>query len=515
MRTHGNITAATITPPNRTRSATASSNNSNGTNPTPSSDPKPPARLKLDARLESIRDVIESQPTAIQTTLSDTAVAMLLSTKTLRDKRAGFVNLTMNKDLIPKSCNIQAKLAFPHEMKDDPKTIENVQKWDDLVKQTREALKSKIIEQGERTIEFLEEKRQRLFNERLLVISEGYVTWFRELEGSDITTPLSNHAYGAACVYCQYNTLDSRNTLFTYLCADQDDLLKTFKKSYLTTATGTPLFSNLQLATLTHLLPALDLPQSPQRIDPNQPVTQEQDDAANAAAAAATPPPIPKELEHVMWQVKDRLYDLIKALFLDLVLTVETSQRELRANAKLEAALKKKKTLDLAKILEEDLAGQDVIAPANMQDLVNQLVDKRIDHKGQQEKKDLLKSALREARKKSLGGAKAAKTPPSKQRHGGPPNGNSKRTIAGTPRPSPKRAKKQNTQHPERDYRTLERQRQLPNNPYHNSNRRPPNATTPRRPSPSGRGSSPGRGRGRGQARGGYSNGRGRGRGRF
>jgi hypothetical protein len=44
-----------------------------------------------------------------------------------------------------------------------------------------------------------------------------------------------------------------------------------------------------------------------------------------------------------MWQIKDHLYDIIKALFLDLVLTVETSQHELRANANLEAALKKRR----------------------------------------------------------------------------------------------------------------------------------------------------------------------------
>jgi hypothetical protein len=213
-----------------------------------------------------------------------------------------------------------------------------------------------------------------------------------------------------------------------------------------------------------------------------------------------------------MWQVKDRLHDLIKALFLDLVLTVESSQRELRANAKLEAALKKKKTLDLAKILEEDQALQDVVAPENMKDLVNSIVDKRIEHQGRQKQKDLLKSALREARKKSMGGAKAARTPPSKQRHGGTQNENSKRvSFAGT-KPPPKRAKKQNTKNPEKDYKALERHRQTPN-PYL---RGPPNANNnPRGPSRSGRGYSPGRGRGRGQIRGGFNSGRGRGRGRF
>jgi hypothetical protein len=95
--------------------------------------------------------------------------------------------------------------------------------------------------------------------------------------------------------------LNLRNALFTYLCADQDDLLKEFKKQLFTTATGQPLFSNLQLATLTHLLPTLSAPLLPQRNDLNQPVTQETKSGANAAAAAATPHPIPQELEHIIW----------------------------------------------------------------------------------------------------------------------------------------------------------------------------------------------------------------------
>ena len=148
MIPNGNTTNATITPPNRSNSAPATGYNPVGRPSRTGPDPKIVPKLKLDARLESIRDVIESQPTAIQITLSDTAVAMLLSTKILRDKRAGFVNLHDNASLIPRSCNIQAKLAFPQEMKEDPRTIENVLKWDNLIKKTREDLKKKIIKQG-------------------------------------------------------------------------------------------------------------------------------------------------------------------------------------------------------------------------------------------------------------------------------------------------------------------------------------------------------------------------------
>jgi hypothetical protein len=154
-----NIPKATITPPIRSNSAPAAGNNNpNGRKFRAGSDPKPAAKLKLDARLESIHDMIESQSTVMQITLSDNAVAMLLSTKILRDKRAGFVNLTDNESLIPPSCNIQAKLAFPQEMKEDARTIENILKWDDLIKKTREELKKQIIKQGHRTIKILKEK---------------------------------------------------------------------------------------------------------------------------------------------------------------------------------------------------------------------------------------------------------------------------------------------------------------------------------------------------------------------
>jgi hypothetical protein len=222
--------------------------------------------------------------------------------------------------------------------------------------------------------------------------------------------------------------------------------------------------------------------------------------------------PVPREMETVMCKVKNKLRDLINPLFMDLVLNVEMSQREFKANAKLEASLKKKKTLDLAQVLEEDQAAQNVVAPENMKDLVNSLVDKRIDHQGRQKTKALLKTALTAARKKYSGGARTANTPPSKQGHGGTQRGLLKRVSFGNDAPPPKRAKKLNTRSPDTDYRALERQRQTPN-PYAN---RPNNNNSPTRPPfHSGRGYSPGRGRGRGQTRGGSSNGRGRGRGRY
>jgi hypothetical protein len=133
------------------------------------------------------------------------------------------------------------------------------------------------------------------------------------------------------------------------------------------------------------------------------------------------------------------------------------SHRKLKANAKLEATLKKKKTLDLAQILEADQATHNVVAPENMKELVNSLVDKRIDDKGKQKQKELLKTALKAARKKSLGGANNAKASPNNKRHGDKPKGILKQATFGATTPLSKRAKKQSTQTPEKDYKALER----------------------------------------------------------
>jgi hypothetical protein len=551
MNTHGNSTHATITP--QTGNAHPSEKRNNSKNAASGKGPElktAKKTLKLDARLEPIRAVIESQPRALQVTLSDTAIAMLLATRKLRDKRAGIVHLTTTTDLYPRSANLQVKLDYPKELKDDEQTIQNVKEWDDFLKVTKDKLKAKILVQSERTAEFYQEQRLKTFHDNLLIIAEGYVTWHNEIAGvTDI--PLSNHAYGAASVYCYYNTLAPMNEIFSYLCEEQDSLLKAFKTEHLTTAAGHPLFSDTQLQSLTLLMPEVEQHEAlgtPRRLDtsqdadskdsstelgvpPPQPtpqsqlVTQDPPDGANGANADAAPAapvapansdvhethPVPQNLENVIYRVKDILYDIIPPLFLDIGRQIQANQAEKKADAKLEAALTKRKTLDVAKLLEADLANQSIVAPENMEALVNSLVDQRIALKDKQSKKALLQAL----RKKSLGGGTAAKPPPNKQKNGGKPKSilRNKRAPQDTPtqQQATKRPKKNPTQRPNEDYQRMRNQRTVVVNPYARTsdNNRNNNHT--------GRGySSPGRGRGRGRSpgRGGRNSGRGRGRGR-
>jgi hypothetical protein len=89
-----------------------------------------------------------------------------------------------------------------------------------------------------------------------------------------------------------------------------------------------------------------------------------------------------------MHKVKEKLHDLILKLFLDLDLTVEMSHRKVKVNAKLEATLKTKKTLNLARILEEDQASQLAVTPKSTEDVVNTLAGKQIDYQGRQKQKN-------------------------------------------------------------------------------------------------------------------------------
>jgi hypothetical protein len=83
------------------------------------------------------------------------------------------------------------------------------------------------------------------------------------------------------------------------------------------------------------------------------------------------PMPLPRDLKHVIYKVRNRINDFVPILFVDLIQSVEKSQQELTANAKLEAALKTKKALDIAKVLDSNTASQQIVAPENMATLLN------------------------------------------------------------------------------------------------------------------------------------------------
>ena len=161
-------------PPNATTDAAASNNNNNKKNK---------KQKQFDSRLAPIRDLIESQPPAIKSLLSDTAIGLLLATQKLSAKRAGILAQRMNEDSFPRSVNIKAKLEFPPALKDDPQTIENLHQWNDYLDEVRKKLKVKVLAQSDRTFEFLYKERFRLFMEKIVAITEGYGAYHCHLEG--------------------------------------------------------------------------------------------------------------------------------------------------------------------------------------------------------------------------------------------------------------------------------------------------------------------------------------------
>jgi hypothetical protein len=153
------------------------------------------------------------------------------------------------------------------------------------------------------------------------------------------------------------------------------------------TASGRPLFPDHQLQTLTTGI-TLDNepPATPIQLNPYADTTAggniTQPTLGQPTGTPADPialeTPAPPDLSNVCFKVKEKFYNLVPILFVSLVHQVEASQRELAANTKLEAALKSKKTLDMAKLLDAGMGAQGVVAPENMKHLVHTLVDRRL-----------------------------------------------------------------------------------------------------------------------------------------
>jgi hypothetical protein len=86
--------------------------------------------------------------------------------------------------------------------------------------------------------------------------------------------------------------------------------------------------------------------------------------------------------------VQETLHNLIPPLFIKLCRAVEILQATiLKAKAQLENILNEKKTLDMASILEADLTSQKIVAPENMEELVNSLVDLKMVSQNKKTKK--------------------------------------------------------------------------------------------------------------------------------
>jgi hypothetical protein len=247
---------ATITPTHRGRKAkSASKSSSKRPPPAATTDAvvtnKNKKQKQFDNRLAPVRELIESQPPAIKSLLSDTAIGLLLATQKLSSKRAGILAQRMNEDSFPRSVNIKAKLEFPPVLKDNRKTIENLHQWNDYLDEVKKKLKVKVLAQSDRTCEFLHKERFGLFMEKIVAIAEGYVAYHRQLEGAE-GAPISDQTYGAAGVYYYYSRLPAGHEVKQYLGEDKSTSLAEVKAKYLVTADGSSAFHASQLLALSN-----------------------------------------------------------------------------------------------------------------------------------------------------------------------------------------------------------------------------------------------------------------------
>jgi hypothetical protein len=358
----------------------------------------------------------------------------------------------MNEDPFPRLVNIKAKLEFPPALKDDPKTIENLHQWNDYLDEVKKKLKIKVLAQSDCTCEFLHKERFGLFMEKNVAISEGYDAYHRQLEGTE-GGPLSNQTYGAAGVYCYYPRLPAGHEVFQYLREDKSTSLAEVKAKYLITADGSSAFHASQLLALSNFpVTPGQVAATPQQLPPpaaapmrppgNSPMANAQSQnllepeeeekepdpqprnpyrCTVVPLAQPTPETEPQDRNRTdpseaqvlaltgnarpaVHRICTILKDLVPPLFLKISDSTKEDQLVQKTNAKLEAALKKKATLDMGQVLDDSISKEPTVAQENMEGLVQSIVQRQLKNVEKRKKNEIIKEALKEARKQSSGG---------------------------------------------------------------------------------------------------------------
>ncbi len=152
----------------------------------------------------------------------------------------------------------------------------------------------------------------------------------------------------------------------------------------------------------------------------------------------------------VVSRIINILFDLVLPLFLQISDSTKEDQLVQKANAKLEAAIKKKATLDMGQALDDSLAKEPTVAHENMEGLVQSIVQRQLKNEEKRKQNEIVKEALKEARKKSSGGEKGQKTKRKNKRNGESQNESSKDSAS--PNQPPKHAKKKHSNDPDREY---------------------------------------------------------------
>ena len=196
--------------------------------------------------------------------------------------------------------------------------------------------------------------------------------------------------------------------------------------------------------------------------------------------------------------------NLIPPLFFELASTTEVDQQVQKANAKLEAAMTKRKMLDLGAALAASLDNNPTVKQKNMESLIAKVISQKLDKKQKQVAKTAIKAAIKEAQKQSLGGGGTPSPQPKPQHSGEKQKKPSKESsFAPGTKPPPKKPQKDQSQNPNLDYQQF---LQWKKNPYWKPNG---TSTPPHNNWRGGQGNSRGRGPGRGHGRGGSNYGQG------
>jgi hypothetical protein len=366
-----------------------------------------PKQLRIDKRLESARQVFESQPSSMIVPLSSASLAMHSASSAIRLKRNGVSNLETNDDLFPKSINFKPKFDAPKDLLSAEETIKAAAEFDKLIHDTKIKAKELIVKQGYRTIRHMEKERQELFIEHTVTLAGHYATYHRTLSIVPLDTKgLTDRDIGSTSLYCHFNALDASDYFFEqYLFEKKESFMLMLKNAVSKSANGGNQFNDTALNRITGGLKLPVLPEAPvtplsinpyRRIYNNTTDTMETEEEVNEFDT-------PTNCKLIS-AVANALQDVLAPVFCDTAKAMALVQQEKVANATLAAEIKKTASLDLAKDVQSALDEETSVEPHNMQAVVATHAEKLWSIREKKMNKSL--------RKNTSGGAQATVTNP-------------------------------------------------------------------------------------------------------
>ena len=358
----------------------------------------------MDSRLSPVKGLTESQPSAVQSSVSTLAAKMLSAEQKIVQMQAGVLRLTARDDEFPSRCNFKSNCPLPEDLKNDPAVQDLEYEHTTTLNNMKKKLKAVVIQEKEYIVKHENTKRSEYFAQELLKIS-GLCAAFHKRHLGATGVCYKDDEYGAIAMHCFLQGLPDDHHLFSNtLKVSKTEMVEGLSSKSAISENGCDLLCEQQYEYLKAKIedPTSDLalPSSEKASVANEDIgctqTSVQEDWM-----AQQDQGLKEGAVDLILAIHTSLRTVIPPIFSDLFDTLRAQKLLEKANRETSSKLKKQQTIDLAAETETGAATLPPVTQANMEEVVFGLTDK----KKAKDKKEEQKAA----RKKSSGGEQEAK----------------------------------------------------------------------------------------------------------